>query len=93
MLPVTSNRRLNILCIVCVDTRATLPLCREDENQQDLVVSFDLLRWELLRQLYCLDLRIGPLLPRRKGGQKWNTDTPFREQSQNVPALSQRQMS
>jgi hypothetical protein len=49
--------------------------------------------WELLRQLYCLDLRIGPLPWRRKGGQKRATDAPFREQPQNVPALSQRQMS
>ena len=50
--------------------------------------------WELLRQLYCLDLRIGPPPPpRRKGGQKRATDTPFREQPQNVPALNQRQIS
>jgi hypothetical protein len=44
--------------------------------------------WELLRQLYCLDLRIGLLSPRRKGGQKWATNAPFREQPQNVQALS-----
>ena len=49
--------------------------------------------WELLRQLYCLDLQIGPLPLRRKGGQKWATDAPIREKPQNVPALSQRQIS
>jgi hypothetical protein len=57
----------------------------------------DSLCWELLRQLYCLDLRIGPLPhPEKKRGSKAGhrcTDAPFREQPQNVPALSQRQMS
>jgi hypothetical protein len=49
--------------------------------------------WDLLRQHYCPDLWIGPLPPRRKGGQKRATDAPFRAQPQNVPALSPRQMS
>ena len=47
--------------------------------------------WELLRQLYCLDLQIGPLPPHQE--EKGVTNAPFREQPQNVPALSQGQMS
>ena len=62
-------------------------------GKQWSVTFLELLCWELLRQCYCPDLWIGPLPPRRKGGQKLATDTPFREQPQNVPALSQRQMS
>ena len=49
--------------------------------------------WEPLRQHNCPDLWIGPLPPRRKGGQKRATDAPLREQPQIVPALSQRWMS
>jgi hypothetical protein len=49
--------------------------------------------WELLRQHNCPDLWIGPLPPRRKGGQKWATNATFWEQPQNVPALSQHRMS
>ena len=49
--------------------------------------------WELLRQHNCPDLWIGPLPPRRKGGQKRATDALLWEQPQIVPALSQRRMS
>jgi hypothetical protein len=60
-----------------------------------LLAHFDLkmdkkryLCWELLRQLYCLDIQIGPLHhhPQKKRGSKAGC-------RRTVPALSQCQMS